>query len=87
MRGIYGALIGLILTPLAITGYIEVLPRLLFPKELASYFTWIHLVILYIPSIYIAKRLNAKRRFDLYFRGILVYFASAILTHIIIASA
>ncbi|HID80333.1 MAG TPA: hypothetical protein EYP48_01275 [Ignisphaera sp.] len=87
VRGVYGVLIGLILTPLAMTGYIEALPRLFLTEELASYFTWIYLVIFYIPSIYIAKRLRVRRKFDLYFRGILVYLASAILTHIIIASA
>jgi len=85
-RGLYGAVIGLLLSILAVTSYLNAMTLLFFPQNLASYFTWIYLALLYIPSIFIAKQLGATRRFDLYLRGISSYFALAVLTHIIIAS-
>ncbi len=86
-RGLYGAITGLLLSLLAVTGYLKALTLLFFPQDLASYFTWIYLALLYIPSIYIAKQLGATRKFDLYLRGASTYLALAVLTHIIIASA
>ncbi len=84
LRGIYGVLCGIIISILVNTGlFLSVLYNIF--NDLAPYFTWIYLPLLYIPSIIIIKLLvKVDTKFDLLFRGSSVYFAISILTYVVL---
>jgi len=86
LRGVYGILAA-ILTHVtgAHRAYYTAIATLL-GSSIAQYFVWTWIFLVYIPSIAIPMLLNAKKRFDVYFRGMSVYFSLFILTHILIAS-
>ena len=85
-RGFYGAFVGIVLSFLALLDVLTSIAIILVNQSLAPFFTWIMLFLFYIPSIYIADKLGAVKKFDRYLRGFSVYFALAVLTHILITS-
>jgi hypothetical protein len=85
-RGLYGVFMAILVQFASLYMSYQFLLINLTGSSLAPFFTWTLIFLLYIPSIVIAKVLKVKKGFDLYFRGITVYFASFVLTHILIAS-
>ena len=84
MRTIYGIVIGLVITVASLVGVISFISRILGLVEWV--FSSIAIALLYIPTIVIARRLGATRRYDVYIRGVSTYFASIVLLNIVIAS-
>ncbi len=84
MRTIYGIVIGLVITVASLVGVISFISRILGLVEWV--FSSIAIALLYIPTIVIARRLGATRRYDVYIRGVSTYFASIVLLNIAIAS-
>jgi hypothetical protein len=85
-RGLYGLFTAILVQFTSVHILYQHLLISLIGSSLAPFFIWTLVFILYIPTIAIAKMLKAKRSFDLYFRGLSVYFVSFILTHILTAS-
>ncbi len=87
LRTLYGAVVGAVLSLLSLLGVVyESLRFVGIPSWLIPYMGWIYLAILYVPTIPIAKRLGARRKFDKYLRGASTYVAASILVHVVVTA-
>lgn len=87
VRGVYGVLVALTLYLIFSLNENALSLLILLVGDYHLYFTWIYLAILYPISIVIIKvLLNLNKKFDLYLRGISIYFASAIITYSILSA-
>jgi len=85
-RGVYGVLIGLILYFSQGFMVSHVLIPILDPTMWSYICGLVYLVVLYLPTILIARKLGASGVFNVGFRGISVYFSAAYLTWIVLSS-
>lgn len=85
VRGIYGIVCALLAHYLSLA---EAYQRALwgFAGSSAPYLTWTVAFVLYLPSVVLLRAVGIRGKFELFLRGITVYFSLFILTHVVIAS-